>query len=120
MRPLQDQCEPTAYEDIEKLIQSDLGGTVDELFEEFDPKPVGVASLAQVHVGQMKSNGRRVAVKVSNDLCIFLRCLTHSLQLQHPHLAEFCDIDMEMVEVSLGKFFFHLVSYIFERYFRLD
>ena len=24
------------------------------------------------------------------------------LQLQHPHLMEFCDIDMEMVEVSLG------------------
>ena len=23
-------------------------------------------------------------------------------QLQHPHLAEFCDIDMEMVEVTLG------------------
>lgn len=25
-------------------------------------------------------------------------------QLQHPHLAEFCDIDMEMVEVTLGTF----------------
>lgn len=24
------------------------------------------------------------------------------LQLQHPHLAEFCDIDMKMVEVTLG------------------
>ena len=23
-------------------------------------------------------------------------------QLQHPHLAEFCDIDMEMVEITLG------------------
>ncbi|KAH8107866.1 ABC1-domain-containing protein [Cristinia sonorae] len=85
MRPLQDQCEPTAYEDMEELIRSDLGGSIDELFSEFDPKPVGVASLAQVHVGRLRSNGRRVAVK-----------------LQHPHLAEFCDIDMEMVEVSLG------------------
>jgi len=85
MRPLQDQCEPTAYADIEKLIQTDLGGTVDELFSEFDWKPVGVASLAQVHVGRLRSTGQRVAVK-----------------LQHPHLAEFCDIDMEMVEISLG------------------
>jgi hypothetical protein len=24
-------------------------------------------------------------------------------QLQHPHLAEFCDIDMKMVEVTLGE-----------------
>ena len=23
-------------------------------------------------------------------------------QLQHPHLAEFCDVDMEMVEITLG------------------
>ncbi|TCD71221.1 hypothetical protein EIP91_011699 [Steccherinum ochraceum] len=85
MRPLQDQCEPTAYEDIEALVESDLGGTINELFVEFNPKPVGVASLAQVHVGRLRSDGTMVAVK-----------------LQHPHLAEFCDIDMEMVEVSLG------------------
>jgi hypothetical protein len=24
------------------------------------------------------------------------------MQLQHPHLDEFCEIDMEMVEVTLG------------------
>jgi hypothetical protein len=24
------------------------------------------------------------------------------LQLQHPHLVEFCDVDMEMVDVTLG------------------
>lgn len=65
MRPLQDQCEPTAYEDIERLIQTDLGGTIEELFVEFDPKPVGVASLAQVHVGRLRSGGKRVAVKAS-------------------------------------------------------
>ncbi|KAK7687101.1 hypothetical protein QCA50_009602 [Cerrena zonata] len=85
MRPLQDQCEPTEYEDLEKLFMSDMGKRIEDLFDEFDPKPVGVASLAQVHVGRLKETGEHVAVK-----------------LQHPHLAEFCDIDMEMVEVSLG------------------
>ncbi|KAI0081203.1 ABC1-domain-containing protein [Panus rudis PR-1116 ss-1] len=85
MRPLQDQCEPTDYEDVEKLFLSDMGASIDDLFEEFDPKPVGVASLAQVHVGRLRKTGQRVAVK-----------------LQHPHLQEFCDIDMEMVEVALG------------------
>ncbi|KAF9447494.1 atypical/ABC1/ABC1-B protein kinase [Macrolepiota fuliginosa MF-IS2] len=85
MRPLQDQCEPTPYEDIEKLFESDMGASIDELFDDFDPNPIGIASLAQVHIGTHKPSGRRVAVK-----------------LQHPHLAEFCDIDMEMVEVTLG------------------
>ncbi|KAI8975842.1 ABC1-domain-containing protein [Trametes punicea] len=85
MRPLQDQCEPTAYEDLEAMFMSDMGMSISDYFEEFDPNPIGVASLAQVHVGRLKNSGERVAVK-----------------LQHPHLQEFCEIDMEMVEVSLG------------------
>ncbi|KDQ53504.1 hypothetical protein JAAARDRAFT_136813 [Jaapia argillacea MUCL 33604] len=85
MRPLQDQCEPTPYEDVEKLFLSDMGRPISELFDEFDPQPIGVASLAQVHVGRDRESGKRVAVKI-----------------QHPHLAEFCDVDMDMVEVSLG------------------
>ncbi|KZT26756.1 ABC1-domain-containing protein [Neolentinus lepideus HHB14362 ss-1] len=85
MRPLQDQCEPTPKDDLEKLFLLDMGKHIDDIFDEFDPKPIGVASLAQVHVGRDKESGKRVAVK-----------------LQHPHLAEFCDVDMNMVEVALG------------------
>ncbi|TFK44716.1 ABC1 family-domain-containing protein [Crucibulum laeve] len=85
MRPLQDQCEPTPYEDLEALFLSDMGIPLSELFDDFDSNPIGVASLAQVHIGHHRPSGKRVAVK-----------------LQHPHLAEFCDIDMEMVEVTLG------------------
>ncbi|KAF7288670.1 ABC1-domain-containing protein [Mycena chlorophos] len=91
MRPLQDKCDPTPYPDIEKLFESDMGATLSDLFDEFDPTPIGVASLAQVHVGRDRKTGQRVAVKI-----------------QHPHLAEFCDIDMAVVESSLGwiKFWF--------------
>ncbi|KAG5641647.1 hypothetical protein DXG03_004541 [Asterophora parasitica] len=85
MRPLQDQCEPTPYEDFDALFRKDMGVPLTEVFEEFDPIPIGVASLAQVHIGRHRETGRQVAVK-----------------LQHPHLAEFCDIDMGMVEVTLG------------------
>ncbi|KAH9949006.1 ABC1-domain-containing protein [Amylocystis lapponica] len=85
MRPLQDQCEPTPYEDVEQLFLHDMGTSIADEFDEFDKEPIGVASLAQVHVGRLRKTGERVAIK-----------------LQHPHLAEFCDIDMEMVEVTLG------------------
>lgn len=64
MRPLQDQCEPTPFEDIEKLFLSDIGKPMDELFVEFNPEPVGVASLAQVHMARMRESGQEVAVKV--------------------------------------------------------
>ncbi|ETW80424.1 hypothetical protein HETIRDRAFT_320637 [Heterobasidion irregulare TC 32-1] len=85
MRPLQDQCVPTPYEAVGDLFMSEMGQPMDELFDSFDPEPIGVASLAQVHLGHHRESGKTVAVK-----------------LQHPHLAEFCEIDMEMVEVTLG------------------
>ncbi|KAH9917881.1 ABC1-domain-containing protein [Epithele typhae] len=85
MRPLQDQCEPTPYAALDEMFTHDIGVPIHEYFAEFDERPIGVASLAQVHVGRLRGSGERVAVK-----------------MQHPHLEEFCEIDMEMVEVSLG------------------
>ncbi|KAJ7218037.1 ABC1 family-domain-containing protein [Mycena pura] len=85
MRPLQDKCDPTPYEDIVSLFRLDMGAPLSQVFDEFDRIPIGVASLAQVHVGRDRKTGRRVAIKI-----------------QHPHLAEFCDIDMAVVESSLG------------------
>lgn len=88
MRPLQDRCYPTPYEDLQDLFLADLGSPIEELFDEFNPTPLGVASLAQVHVARDRQSGRRVAIKV-----------------QHPHLIEFCDVDMKTVEVSLRMSF---------------
>ncbi|KAJ7783217.1 ABC1 family-domain-containing protein [Mycena metata] len=85
MRPLQDECEPTTPDSIQALFRSDVGADLSDLFDNFDPVPIGVASLAQVHMGQDRKTGKWVAIKI-----------------QHPHLAEFCDIDMAVVESSLG------------------
>ena len=64
MAVLQDKCEPTPYEDIEALFLHDMGVQVAEIFDDFDQTPIGVASLAQVHIGHHKGSGQRVAVKV--------------------------------------------------------
>ena len=63
MRPLQDQCEPTPFEDIQQLFLTDIGKPLEELFVQFDREPVGVASLAQVHMAKMRQTGQEVAVK---------------------------------------------------------
>ena len=65
MKILQDKCEPTPYSALEDLFLVDMGAPVAELFDDLDPTPIGVASLAQVHVGHHRASGQKVAVKVS-------------------------------------------------------
>ncbi|QRW14873.1 ABC1 family protein [Ceratobasidium sp. AG-Ba] len=85
MRPLQDQCYPTPLEDVNKLFLQDTGISLSDQFSEFDETPIGVASLAQVHIACDRATGRQVAVK-----------------LQHPHLAEFAEIDIATTTISLA------------------
>ena len=64
MRPLQDKCDPTPYEDVNSLFVSDMGRPLSEIFDYFNPDPIGVASLAQVHIAHHRESGKTVAVKV--------------------------------------------------------
>ncbi|GAA96334.1 hypothetical protein E5Q_03000 [Mixia osmundae IAM 14324] len=84
MVPLQDQCNPTPVRDIEQLFLTDLGVTLQDQFTDFDPDPIGVASLAQVHVGTDKRSGKRVAIK-----------------LMHPDLEDFAYVDMKTTTFML-------------------
>jgi ubiquinone biosynthesis protein len=57
------QVVPFAYADVARIIRSELGRDVDEVFSYFDPEPFGAASIGQVHDATLGS-GARVAVKV--------------------------------------------------------
>ena len=41
-------------DDIYKVLKEDLGQDPKEIFEDFDEKPLGTASLAQVHKAKLK------------------------------------------------------------------
>ena len=60
---LQDQIEPFPYEDVDRIVSSEIGGRISKLFLEFDTEPLAAASLAQVHRATMR-DGRAVVVKV--------------------------------------------------------
>jgi aarF domain-containing kinase len=86
---LQDQCYPSTINDINDLFVLDTGKSIHETFDYFDPAPIGVASLAQVHKALYK--GQEVAVKI-----------------QHPSLKKYTDLDIETTvsAVKIVKYFF--------------
>lgn len=66
-----------SLDQVQALFLNDVGEPLDNLFTDFDPNPIGVASLAQVHIAVDKLTGKKVAVK-----------------LMHPDLQEFTRLDM--------------------------
>jgi ubiquinone biosynthesis protein len=63
LRGLQDDVRPFPFEQAERVIEDELGNTLERLFLDFEPTPVAAASIGQVHRATLP-NGRSVAVKV--------------------------------------------------------
>ncbi|KAG7815893.1 hypothetical protein KL942_004641 [Ogataea angusta] len=79
MVPLQSECPESSLEEIKEMFEHDMNISLDDYFLDFEPKPIGVASLAQVHIATLRENGQKVAVK-----------------LQHPSLERFVPLDVEL------------------------
>ncbi|KAK0268677.1 hypothetical protein LTR35_015412 [Friedmanniomyces endolithicus] len=92
--PLQDHCPVSSYESIEEMVLHDTGKHMEDYFSDFDRRPVGAASLAQVHTATLRSTGEKVAVKV-----------------QHPTLDEWSKLDL-----WLTRFTFSTLRYWFPEY----
>ena len=58
------------------MIEHDTGKPRELFFSDWDPVPIGIASIAQVHLATDRETGQRVAVK-----------------LQHPGLEEWSGIE---------------------------
>jgi ubiquinone biosynthesis protein len=63
LRGLQDDVRPFPFEQAERVIEEDLGNSIERLFLDFEREPVAAASIGQVHRAVLP-NGRQVAVKV--------------------------------------------------------
>jgi len=63
---LHTRAEPVPFSNIQRTIERELNGTLPKLFSNFDPEPLGTASLGQAH-GATLRDGTNVVVKVLHD-----------------------------------------------------
>jgi len=83
---LQDNVPAFGYEQVEAIIQADLGKSVPQLYRSFDPLPLAAASLGQVHRAQLHS-GEEVVVKI-----------------QRPGLKKLFEIDLAILK-GIARYF---------------
>ena len=60
---LQDRLPAHSFSEIKKIIEKELDGNIDDIFTDFQQRPVAAASISQVHFAKLKS-GEDVAVKI--------------------------------------------------------
>lgn len=60
---LQDKVKPFPYEEVEKIVETELGVRISKAFSLFGTEPIAAASLGQVHRATLR-DGRPVVVKV--------------------------------------------------------
>nr|KAI8740786.1 aarF domain-containing protein kinase 1 [Biomphalaria glabrata] len=90
MKVLHNQAPQSDLTLLKQVIEEDLGRKVEDIFVDFDPIPLGAASLAQVHKAKL-ANGQVVAVKI-----------------QHPKVKARSYVDIKTME-----FLVHALGWVF-------
>jgi len=63
LEKLQDNVPPFPFEQVQSIIEQELGQHLYDIFRSFEKKPIAAASISQVHKAVLKT-GQQVAVKI--------------------------------------------------------
>ncbi|KAL9653162.1 hypothetical protein ABK040_006378 [Willaertia magna] len=88
---LTDKCNSHSFEETERILREEFEvKDYSEIFKSFNKEPIASASIAQVHLGELK-DGTKVAIKI-----------------QHPDLFRIFKIDLKTMQflLNLTKTFF--------------
>lgn len=81
---LQDRVAPIEFHEIVTLVEREYDTSLNHHFAEFNPVPLGAASLSQVHEAKLTSTGESVVVKV-----------------QRPNIRAVVDTDMALISLFI-------------------
>jgi predicted unusual protein kinase regulating ubiquinone biosynthesis (AarF/ABC1/UbiB family) len=81
---LQDRVEPVPFDEVRPSIESELGRSLDEVFDTFDEKEVASASIAQVYRARL----RRGISAVEGEVAV---------KVVKPGVPELVELDMEIL-----------------------
>lgn len=82
LKPLLESTPTSPFPAIKAQLEAELGASIEDLYDDFDPVPLASASLGQVHRATLKGSGEPVAVKV-----------------QHPGIEEALHQDLKNVKL---------------------
>nr|WP_092068889.1 AarF/ABC1/UbiB kinase family protein [Dendrosporobacter quercicolus]NSL47266.1 AarF/ABC1/UbiB kinase family protein [Dendrosporobacter quercicolus DSM 1736]SDL82921.1 2-octaprenylphenol hydroxylase [Dendrosporobacter quercicolus] len=63
LEKLQDEVPGFSFDQVQALIQQELGADLEDIFQQFDQQPLAAASIGQVHLAVLQT-GEKVAVKI--------------------------------------------------------
>ncbi len=61
---LQDDVPPFEAEEARRIVELELGGSIEDVMSDFSEQPIAAASIGQVHSARLVDGGQRVAIKV--------------------------------------------------------
>ncbi|MGE5248655.1 MAG: ABC1 kinase family protein [Bacteroidota bacterium] len=97
---LQDEVPPENYEDIVRLAEAELGGSLTGKFEYFESQPLAAASLGQVHRARL----RPVAVQDGEGTAMPFTDVV--VKVQRPGIAAIVDVDLSALR-RVGGWLMH-------------
>jgi ubiquinone biosynthesis protein len=88
---LQDDVPPFSFSDARQIIEQELGSSLEQVFSDFQERPVAAASIGQVHAARLP-DGNEVVVKIQRPglratVRVDMEIMTHLAALAEKHLA---------------------------------
>ena len=132
LQKLQDSVPAFDSEKAVQLVENELDCSINDLFDDFDKKPLASASIAQVHIATLK-NGKQVAIKIQrpnikNQINIDLDIMLHLARIIQRNFKNFESINLISIVKEFKKIINKELSFVkeannierFDYYFKDD